>query len=197
MCPKSFCIKTSSKEFIDLLDNQLSVIPSVRYIKKKINGEYSIIIKCFNYYNKFNNMTTYSFYGSYIYLYTNLSLLLSELFISFYEKILIKRIISMHYFYFSDLEQKQILNISLIMLDPEFNIPLNDNMYLYRKEKILNNLLINFRKQNYLNADAFVNFSIPYYIEDLEAIVDQAVQLYLTDKQYVNLIKLILQSLFY
>ena len=194
MNPKQILIQSISKNFLNLLNEELSHIPSIRYNYYKANGIYTISIKCANYYQRFSDITSESFYGSYIYLYTNLSLLLSALILSYYERNLIRRAIRLNYFYFENKEQEQIKNIASSILDPDFPIDINKNLYMYRKETILNALLKNFRKCNHINVEAFVNFSLTPYLLEIENTVDKSVELYLSDMSYMELIRLILNG---
>ena len=100
MHPKSIIIKTLNNCLYQKLVNELYRYPSIRFIHKKINGEHTIVVKCFNYYDKNKIENANNFYGNYIYLYTCLSLILTDLIISNYENIFINRILQYNYFYF-------------------------------------------------------------------------------------------------
>lgn len=194
MFPKQIIIKSRSKNFSHLLKDELNAIPSIRYIHHKANGFYTTSIKCANYYKKINCTNDTSFYGSYIYLYTNVSLILSDIFMKHYERYLITRFIKMNYFYFTNEEQKQIFNISSSLLDPSSPIERNGNLYLSRKEILLNYLLENFRNKNHINVESFFNFSVPNYTRKVEDIIDTAVEIYSYDINYIELIKYILEN---
>ncbi len=194
MCPKQILIKSASKNFTELFVSELKNIPSIRFVYHKINGLYTVAIKCSRYYENFSNTHSSSFYGSYIYLYTSVSLLLSELIMSFYEKTLIKRFLSLNYFYFQDEEQSQIANIASSLLDSSSPLELSKNLYLKRKEKLLSYLLENFRSRNYINIEAFTNFSTPNYMYDVEETIDRAVELFLSNVSYIELIQFILEN---
>lgn len=197
MCPKQIIIQSLSNDFLNILNEELLHLPSIRYNYWKANGLYTISIKCANYYQHFNKSSSDSFYGSYIYLYTSISLLISSLVITFFEKTLIKRFLNLYYFYFSDDDQIQIKNIASSILDPNFPIEINQTLYLFRKEAILNSLLKNFRKRNYINIDSFVNFSLESYMSEIESAVDKAVELHLANISYVELIQLLLDNLLF
>jgi hypothetical protein len=197
MQPKSLCVRSMSEKFIDVFEEELKKINSIRYVRRKINGLHTVIIKCSNYYNAFTNENQKSFYGSYIYLYTNISIILSELIISFYETLLSERLIRAQYFYFNSKDREQILNITKSMLDPTFPLTSNKNMYLDRKEKLLCGLLKHFRKTNRLEIDAFVNFASGLYTVELEETINTSVDLFLLDKNYYDIITFILQNLLY
>jgi hypothetical protein len=197
MQPKSICIRSLSDEFINLLEAEILNIKSIRYFKRKINGLHTLVIKCSNYYSQYTHKNQKSFYGSYIYLYTNISIILSDLIIQHYENQLSQRLIKSQYFYFDDKERTQILNIVKSMLDPTFPLSPNKDMYLVRKEKLLCCLLKHFRSTNRLDTDAFINFGTNLYINELENTINTSIDLFLLDKKYYELITFIIQNLLY
>ena len=203
MQSKKIIIKTLNKnlnnEFCKILNNY----PKIKFFNKKINGEYITTIKCHDY---FNDLTLFSdfkksnlsinIYGNYIYLYTNISLILSELIIDFFEKVIISRLIDNYYFYFSKSEIIKIKNISNIILDPNFPSDNSRKLYLYKKELILNRLLLNFRKKNYLTIEAFANFSLDNYYFFLDDVIEKAAHIYFSNADHSDLINFILNNLF-
>lgn len=96
MKPKKIIIKTLNKNLNISLCKILKKYPKLNFINRKINGEYLTIIKCYNYYESIgissNNTNFKNIYGNYIYLYTSISMILSELIISFFERKIITRI---------------------------------------------------------------------------------------------------------
>lgn len=197
MQPKSIIIQTHSKSFFDKIYFELQNINCINFWGKKINGVYVITIKCLNYYKKFDIDINYNFIGSYIFLYSNLSLILSDLIISEYEQIYVNRIMRDNFFYFPSSSQNNIKNITRCILDTNSPYEESTKFYLHRKELILRNLLSNFRKRNFINIDAFVNFRNQDYINILNDVVDNSVSLFLSDKNYVELLKFIFQNLLY
>ena len=49
--PKSIIIKSNTHNIIEQLVNELYQYPNIRFFKRRINGEETLVIKCFNYYN--------------------------------------------------------------------------------------------------------------------------------------------------
>lgn len=200
---KKIIIKTLNKQLNTDFCKLLSNYPKIRFFNKKINGVFITVIKCHNYYSSlylFSNLKendiSKNIYGNYIYLYTNISLILSELIINYFEKIIVSRLIDTYYFYFSNSEIKKIKNISSILLDPNFPSDNSRKLYLYKKELILNKLLLNFRKQNYLTIEAFVNFSLDNYYFFLDDIIEKAAHIYFSNSNHSDLINFILNNLF-
>ena len=160
MQPKKIIIKTLNPILNKQFCSALFKYPKIEFFNKKINGEFITTIKCSNYYN---NTKTQDIYGSYIYLYTNISLILSELIINYFEHLIINRLIKDFYFYFSESDAKKIKNITSLILDPNFPSENSRKLSLYKKDLILNELLLNFRERNHLVIEGFANFSLPNY----------------------------------
>lgn len=199
MQPKKIIVKTLSpilsKEFCKVLSDY----PKIKFFNKKINGEFVTTVKCFNYYNDFFGYDEFAnsknIYGSYIYLYTNISMILSELIIKFFEKLIVSRLLNDYYFYFSDAETNKIKNIASTILDPNYPSDNSRKLYLYKKELILNRLLLNFRKQNYLTIEGFANFSLDNYYFFLDDVIEKAAHIYFSNSNQVDLINFILNNL--
>lgn len=200
MQSKKIIIKTLNKSLNSEFCKILSNYPKIKFFNKKINGEFVTTIKCHNYYNDLNPFKVKSeisqnIYGNYIYLYTNISLILSELIIDFFEKLLVSRLIDTYYFYFSNSEITKIKNISNIILDPNFPSDNSKKLYLYKKELILNRLLLNFRSKNHVTIEAFANFSLDNYYLFLEDVIEKATHIYFSNTNHFDLINFILNNL--
>ncbi len=174
MNPKFIIIKIHSKVFYQTLIRKLTEYNHIHYISRKINGLYTISIKCEPYYNKILKTHKYdNIYQTYIYLYTNLSIILSELIIEFYELRITYQILSTQHHYLSSYKKFRIKNILHSVLDSNFPSIESKKLYLYRKDLILNKLLLNFRKCNYIYPEHFAFFKLPNYYEHLENIVEK------------------------
>lgn len=179
MNPKYIIIKIYSKSFYKKLIRRLTEYSHIHFISKKFNGLYTIFIKCESYYTnvlktqKYNNI-----YQTYIYLYTNLSIVLSELIIEFYELKITHQILASQYRYLSTYKKNKIRNILQAVLDSNFPSSDSQKLYLYRKDLILNKLLLNFRKCNYIYPEHFAFFKLPNYYEHLENIVEKTCSKY-------------------
>ena len=194
--PKSIIIKSNTSTIINDLINELHEYPNIKFFSKKINGQQTVIIKCFNYYDKFAIENNKSFYGNYIYLYTCISLILSDLIISKYETIIVNRFLRYNYFYFEKYSINKISNIINLMLNPNSPIENSQEFLLYRKQIILSSLLKNFRKTNYLHIDSFINFSMKNYYDFVEEFVDMAIQLFLSNLTSLEYLNYIIKSMF-
>ena len=194
--PKSIIIKSNTTPFIKRLVDELCKYPNIRFLYRKINGEETVVIKCYNYYNVFAKENKKNFYGNYIYLYTALSLILTDMIIEECEENIVKRILNYNYFYFKKYSLAKIKNISNLVLTPNAVIENSAELLLYRKQIILSLLLKNFRKTNYLHIDSFINFSLNNYHEFLEEILDIIVGLFLTNSASIEYLNFAIRNIF-
>lgn len=194
--PKSIIIKSNTNNIIEQLVNELYQYPNIRFFKRRLNGEETLVIKCFNYYNNLAIENKKNFYGNYIYLYTCLSLLISDLIVETYENTLVKRILNYNYFYFGKPIQNKVLNIINLILDSNSPMENSKEFFLYRKQIILSKLLHNFRKTNYLHLDSFMNFSLASYTEFLEEVIDTVIQLFLANSTSLEYLNFVIKNMF-
>ena len=196
MKPKSIIIKSNTNILIKQLVNELKEYPNIRYINKMINGENTLVVKCFNYYQKNKLENDKNFYGNYTYLYTCLSLLLTDLIMDHYETIFINRILHYNYFYYGKNKIKKIFNVTNLILSPCSPIENSYELLMYRKQFILADLLKNFHRRNYLHLDAFINFSLQLYKSFLEEIIDNIIQLAITNMISIEHLNLVIKNMF-
>lgn len=157
-----------------LLVRELTCNKRINFFHKKINGIYTIIIKCEKYYKNFCKKDDSSnIYLSYIYLYTSVSLTMSELIISLFERKIAFQILSSKYKYLPSSKFEKISNIVNVVLDSNYPSIESKKLYLYRKDLILNKLLLNFRKQNYIHIDYFLHFKLNDYYKHIENIIEK------------------------
>lgn len=173
MQPKFIIIKIHSKTFYKLLIRELTNYKRIKFFSKKINGIYTVVLKCQKYYENILNSDITNIYLSYIYLYTSVSLILSELIIRYFEQKITHQILSSKYGYLSKYEMSKVTNITRAVLDSNYPSIESKKLYLYRKDLILNKLLLNFRKCNYIYTDYFAYFKLNDYHEHLENIIEK------------------------
>ena len=179
MQPKFLILNFHSKKLNDLFIKKLSEYPNIKFFSKKINGINCVAIKCQNYYKKILNINSYSnIYQSYIYLYTSVSLILSEIIISEFETKLTRQILFSKYHYLNNYEKEKINSILNFVLDINYPSINSKKLYLYRKDLILNKLLFNFRHHNYLFVDHFIFFKLTDYYLHLENIISKTCMRY-------------------
>ena len=112
----------------------------------------------------------------------NFSLFISNLIITIYERILIKKIIKKNYFYFSDYEQLQISNISSSIIDDNSQSK-DDLVFISVYDYIKNNPS--------MILSGFINFRLNDYIEVLEYLVDLSVNNFIINREYDKFITLL------
>lgn len=174
---KSVCIKTNNKDIINyLLEN----------IESSNIDNACFSIRKFKIYNNFiihytgNNVTLFL---------TKLSYLLTDIIINFYESLIFKKLIFSNYFYFSSLEQRQILDLCT-------NNSISDNSL--EKTNLLSVDIFEYLVSNKtVNLDGLVLFRIPKYIQFLDSIVDLCVNKFIIDREYtefINMLKIYIHS---
>lgn len=170
---KSFCIKTNNSCIVNYLINSIEHInqDNIFFSYKEFSLYKNIIVHY-----------TGEFIDDFI---TNISDILSSCIINFYEKNIIKRILHSEYFYFSDSDLNNILELSLSNLPEERKVILNSciDSYLNSHKSIL---LI-----------GFVNFRLKPYVTILNNSISDIINDFVVQKEYyefVSLLKLYIKS---
>lgn len=177
---KSLCIKTNNNRAINYLLDEFS--------NAQLNDLYISTSK-FKLYNNFiihyKGKKLDAFYDI-------VSNVLSSLIVNLYEENLLKRIISNNYFYFTDIEQRKILDICKDYL---YCGDLNE--VSLRKDSLKISFIEYFANNKSVVLDGFINFRIKDYIKIIDYIVDLAVNKFVIDREYnefVNLLKCYINS---
>ncbi len=174
MQPKFLILKFLSKDFSDLFVQKISEYPHIIFTNKKINGTHNVFIKTDKYFEfVLKNINKNNFYTSYIYLYTCISIVLSEFIIDHFELKLAHQILSSKYKYLNIHTKNKLKNIVHFVLDYNYPSESSKNLFLYRKDLILRKLLLNFRTSNYLYVDHFIYFKLTDYYLHLENIISK------------------------
>lgn len=173
---KSICIKTTNQKVINyLLDGLNDIdIDNIYFSYKKFKIYDNIIIHYTG-----NNIELF---------YKQISYILTNLVIDIYEYEIIKKLISNDYFYFDQLEQKQIAELTL---EDFYDIEETE----MPKEKIFNFLSNIFYKyistHKALFLKGFITFRIKKYIEILNSQIDKSVNKFLIQREYTEFISLL------
>lgn len=173
----SICIKINNEIILNYLENNFNTIKNVRISRKSFKIYNNIII------HYLGNNTNY-FLGE-------VSNIISDLIITFYEKKLISRLININYFYFLDYEKKDIINICQdIIASKEFNYN-NCEMAICKKDSV-KQAIFNYLMSNHsIVLEGFINFRLNDYLSILDYIVDSAVNKFIVEREYDQLIKLL------
>ena len=177
---KSICIKTNNSDLIQYLLNELNdlELELVYFSCRKFKHYNNIII---HYKGLDNNLFL-----------NKICSILSLLILDELEETFLKKIILQNYFYFDNVERDQILNLC-------FDIMVNDFSIIFDKKfKSLSNSFYDFLYYNKsLVLNGFINFRIKSYLEILDDIVNEAVNNFIIEKEYlefVSLLKLYINS---
>ena len=171
---KSFCIKTNNKLIIDYLLNNFEKVDLENLYISKL--EFKLYNNFIVHYKGKNLSAFYEFFSN----------ILSSAIIEFYEKDIVKHIINTNYFYFTDLEQRRILDI---VNDYLYNGELTESFI--RKDSIVISCIEYFSNNKSAILDGFVNFRLKNYIKILDYIVDMAVNKFVIDREYTEFIDLL------
>ncbi len=116
---------------------------------------------------------------------------LADFIILKYEDKLINRVINTNYCYFNSLEKKEISSIAQRTIKNEDKNLVSSLFRIHRRNVIVRKLLDYFEGANDIILDGFVNFRLKDYVNDLEEIVDKAVDDYLMEREYKEFIRLL------
>lgn len=171
---KSICIKTNDSNLLNYLLNELDYVEiEPVYISSNEFKNYKNIIV--HYRGTEDNKFIHE-----------ISCILSCLVIDELEELLLKNLLQKNYFYFNSDEKKHISDMCFGIFADDFN--------LYFDKKY--NCLINDFK-NYLTCNksivlnGFINFRIKNYIAILEDVVDEAVNAFIIEKEYLEFVSLL------
>lgn len=182
-----------ANDILEFIENELQQLKNdnIDYSidKVNINGTESIICKI-----KADNDQVHGKKlpkQSYRTLMLNVSNALADYIMRSYEEKIIKRIINSNYFYFNQVERKDILKAALLVIRNEEKSFLNTLLQIRRRNIIVKNLMDYFDSSNNVILDGFINFRLKDYIKDLEEIVEKAVDNFLMEKEYKEFIRLL------
>lgn len=170
---KTICIKTNNFKSLNyLLENLKNLeLDNVYFSCHKFKSYNNIII-----HYKGNNLELFL---------SSISNILVFLVLDIYENNIISKILHHDYFYFDNIEKKQIL-------DKTKNIYYEDIENFTKKENLLFNTFYHFLKENNkLYLKGFITFRLKKYIAELEKTVDNAINGYLIEKEYSEFVSLL------
>ena len=171
---KSICIKTNDQNLLDYLLNELDYIEikPVAISKNKFKNYKNIII---HYSGNDNEKFIHE-----------VSCILSCLVIDELEEKFIKQSLIKNYFYFDSEERKHIIEICFEIFTDDFNL------YFDKKYNCLINDFESYLTNNKsIVLDGFLNFRIKDYLKILENVVDEAVNNFVIEKEYLEFISLL------
>ena len=177
---KSFCIKTNNTNIINYLLKRFSDsnIENIYYRNNEFRLYKNVIIH---------------YTGSDLSLFFNqLSDIITDCIIKFYEEKILSHIINFNYFYFDSYEKDEIKKDCLNILKLE-----NISNYANKRETIWVSVFEYIMEHNSMILSGFVNFRISDYTKSLDYIVDVSVNKFILEKEYrefIDLLKLYIYS---
>lgn len=171
---KSICIKTNNENLLDYLLNELDYIEvkPVSISKNQFKNYKNIII---HYSGNDNKKFVHE-----------VSCILSCLVIDELEESFLKMILLKNYFYFNSTEMKHILELCYEIFSDDFNT------YFDKKHNLLIDSFENYLITNKsIILTGFINFRIKNYMTILEDVVDEAVNSFVVEKEYLEFISLL------
>ena len=171
---KSICIKTNNENLLDYLLNELDYIDvkPVAISKNQFKNYKNIII---HYSGNDNKKFVHE-----------VSCILSCLVIDELEESFLKMILLKNYFYFNSTEMKHILELCYEIFSDDFNT------YFDKKHNLLIDSFENYLITNKsIILTGFINFRIKNYMTILEDVVDEAVNSFVVEKEYLEFISLL------
>ena len=171
---KSICIKTNNENLLNYLLNELDYIEvkPVAISKNQFKNYKNIII---HYSGNDNKKFVHE-----------VSCILSCLVIDELEESFLKMILLKNYFYFNSTEMKHILELCYEIFSDDFNTYF-DKKYNLLIESFENYLVTN----KSIILTGFINFRIKNYMTILEDVVDEAVNSFVVEKEYLEFISLL------
>lgn len=171
---KSICIKTNNFILIDYLLNELDYIEiEPVYISSNEFKNYKNVIVHYrgNDDNKFIH---------------EVSCILSCLVIDELEESFLKKILLKNYFYFNSSERSHILGMCYDIFTDDFNIKFD------KKYSCLIKIFENYLYDNHsIVLTGFINFRLKDYLLILEEVVDEAVNSFIIEKEYLEFVSLL------
>ena len=172
---KTLCIKTNNKKIIKYLLDSFT----------HINLEYVYVSN--NSFKNFDNVIVHYTGTNLDVFYDEFTKILVNCILFFYEDKIINNLIDFNYFYFNDIEKKNIQDLTKNSLK---NFDENSNAIL-TQTSIYNSILTYIKDNKSLILDGFVNFRLKNYIKIIDNLVDEAVNSFLIEREYNEFIQIL------
>ena len=176
---RSFCVKTNNNNILDNLIYEFnnSQLDEVFISKNSFKNYKNVII-----HYKADDLPSF---------YAEIAGALTSIIVEHYEPSIIKNILISDYFYFSEIERKEIFDYCIELL----NDSIKEKIF---RENIIFSACFDYIENNkYMILDGFVNFRLKKYIKEIDEIADLAVDKYVLEKEYnefISLLKLYINS---
>lgn len=171
---KSICIKTNKTNLLNYINNELKC------------SDISDICFCTKSFKNYTNVIIHYKGKDFPYFIGEISSLLSFLVIDEIEEDLFKKIISQNYFYFDANEKAKILELCFELISEDFSI-----LFSKKFDLIYNSFFEFLSSHKSIVLGGFLNFRLKEYLSVLDDIVDEAVNSFIIEKEYMEFISLL------
>lgn len=171
---KSYSIKINNDKIIEYLEDEFKNLnlDNIFYCTKKFKNYKNLIIH---------------YKGQYISIFEhNLTDILSNCILSFYENKFIEKIINYNYFYFNDIEKKEIKKNCIRIITNNKSDDIN-----LRKDILWNCIYDYILENKNIVLQGFINFRISNYKKILDNVVDLCVNNFIIDREYHQFVDLL------
>lgn len=170
---KSLCIKSNSSNCLNYLLNEF----------KNINIE-NVCFSCNEFKNYKNIIIHYNGSNSNDF-FLAVSSILANLVINEFEEDIIKKYIFHNHCYFDNVEREKILNLY-------FELCSYNTAYYNKKYKVLFKIFLDYIKDHRnIILNGFINFRLKDYFKIIEEIVDEAINNFIVEREYLEFISLL------
>ncbi|HEY5562811.1 MAG TPA: putative sporulation protein YtxC [Clostridiaceae bacterium] len=184
----SIGVNDSAENIVQQIDKELQQLKEekINYSIKEVDFEGAISVVC-----NIEEDSSVEKSNQYELLKFHVSNALADHVIQQYEVKLLTRIINSNYGYFNASEKKEILRISLKIIQNDDKVFFNTLFQIRRRNMIVKKLMEYFEGSSNIILDGFVNFRLKDYIKELEDIIDNAVDDFLIEREYKEFIRLL------
>lgn len=168
----SICLKSNNLHSLNLIEESLDneTFPEIYYTQREFKHFKNLIIH-------YKGKKTDDF--NYV-----LSKILTNFFISTYEKNFLKQQLNFDFFYFSDGEKNNIFEKAISVLDTASN-------FKHKFKIIKNSILDYFSENSFCNLEGFANFRLYEYKKFMNNVLENAINDYVLQKEYFEYINLL------
>lgn len=170
-------------KFISIKTNN---IKAINYLLENLkNLELDDVYLLCHKFKVFNNIIIYYKGTDTSFFLSSVSDILVDLVFDVFQKNIIEKILNHEYFYFDNIERKEILNKTE-------NIVLKDTEIFLENRKLLFNIFYDFLlSNNKLYLSGFITFRLKEYINNLQKNLDESINQYLIEKEYLEFVSLL------
>ena len=169
---QTFCIKSNNTTVNNYIIDKIKKLKNINvYLSMRKFSLYTNIIIHYNINDKEKIIN-------------KLSNILTNVILIFYNKYLIYNLLNTNYFYFSDFDKLKIYNYCIEnSKEKNFNI---------KRRKIIKKVFSSYFDNNKkIILTGFINFALKDYLKELDNVVDQSVNNYIIEKEYIEFIDLL------